>query len=98
TEDALQDRCFRMAAILGAATIACIALVSAATPFLSLAYYERWFAWPHVLFTAQVPLLVAVASVGFFVGLARRWEYAPFLIALALFALSLVGLGVSMFP
>ena len=27
------------------------------------AYYERWFAWPQVLFTAQVPLLVGICSV-----------------------------------
>ncbi len=98
SEGALQDRCYRLARLLGAATIACIALVSAATPFLSVAYYERWFAWPHVLFAAQVPLLVAAASAGFFISLRRRWEYWPFLMALALFALSLVGLGVSMFP
>ena len=38
-EGGLQDRCFRLAARLGPATIGCIALVSAATPFLSLAYY-----------------------------------------------------------
>ena len=42
--------------------IVCIGLVSAATPFLSGAYYERWFAWPQVLFTAQVPLLVGLCS------------------------------------
>ena len=33
-----------------------------------------------------------------FVSLRRRWEYWPFLIALGLFALGLLGLGISMFP
>src|SRR5690606_23885615 len=69
-----------------------------ATPFLEEAYYERWFAWPHVLFTAQVPLLVAVATAAYFISLARRRERAPFLLALGLFALSMAGLGVSVFP
>jgi cytochrome d ubiquinol oxidase subunit II len=98
TEGPVQDHCFRLSEKLGMATIACIALVSAATPFLSGAYYERWFSWPQVLFTAQVPLLVGIASVAFLVSLRRRWEYGPFLIALALFGLGLLGLGISMFP
>src|SRR5919205_1059667 len=78
---------WRVAGKLALGLIACIGMLSAATPFLSGAYYERWFAWPQVLFTAQVPLLVGLASVTFLVSLRRRWEYAPFLIALALFGL-----------
>ncbi len=98
TEGRLQDHAFRMARVAGIATIACVAAVSLATPFLEEAYYERWFAWPHVLFTAQVPLLVAVATAAYFISLARRRERAPFLLALGLFALSMAGLGVSVFP
>ena len=94
----MQERCFALAARFGAGTILCIGLVSLATPFLSGAYYERWFSWPQILFTAQVPLLVAIASVGFFVSLRRRRDYWPFLLALALFALCLAGLGVSIYP
>jgi cytochrome d ubiquinol oxidase subunit II len=75
-----------------------MAAVSAYTPFLKDAYWQRWFAWPQVLFTAQVPLLVAIASVVFFIGLRRRHHVTPFLVALVLFALGLAGLGISMFP
>jgi cytochrome bd ubiquinol oxidase subunit II len=98
TEGAVQDHCFRLAGKLGIGMIACIGLVSAATPFLSGAYYERWFSWPQVLFAAQVPVLVGIASVAFLISLRRRFERWPFLIALTLFALGLLGLGVSMFP
>jgi cytochrome d ubiquinol oxidase subunit II len=98
TEGRLQEHAFRHARIAGIATIVCVAAVSLATPFLEEAYYERWFAWPHVLFTAQVPLLVAVASVAYFVSLHRRYENLPFLLSLGLFALSMFGLGVSIFP
>ena len=98
TEGRTQDHCFRLATRLGIGTIVCMALVSAWTPFLRFDYYQRWFAWPQVLFAAQVPLLVAIASVWFFVSLRRRREYWPFLMTLALFALGLLGLGVSMFP
>jgi cytochrome d ubiquinol oxidase subunit II len=98
TEGAVQDHSFRLAGKLAIGLIACIGLVSAATPFLSGSYYERWFAWPQVLFTAQVPLLVGLCSGALLVSLVRRWEYWPFLLTLGLFALCLLGLGISMFP
>ena len=96
-EGGLQARARRYAKRLGIVTVAAIAAVSAATPFLEIEYYARWFAWPNILLTAPVPLLVAVVAVAFWRSLDRR-EYAPFLLALALFALSFVGLGISMFP
>ncbi|ODT15715.1 MAG: cytochrome d ubiquinol oxidase subunit II [Kaistia sp. SCN 65-12] len=98
TEGALQDHAFRYARIAGVATIVCVAAVSLATPFLEEAYYERWFAWPHMLFTAQVPLLVAIATAAYFFSLHRRYESLPFLLSLGLFALSMLGLGISIFP
>ena len=98
SEGSLQAHCHRLALWLGIATLAGMTAVSAATPFLSNAYYQRWFAWPQILFTAQVPLLVAIASVVFFVSLRRKATYLPFLIALGLFALGLIGLGISLYP
>jgi cytochrome d ubiquinol oxidase subunit II len=98
SEGTLLDRCYPLAQRFAAATIVGMAVVSAWTPFLSYDYYRRWFAWPQVLFTAQVPLLVVIASVGFFFALRHRRSYWPFLIALALFALGLIGLGISLYP
>ena len=98
SEGSLLDRCYPLAQRFAVATIAGMAIVSAWTPFLSYDYYRRWFAWPQVLFTAQVPLLVAIASVGIFFALRHRRSYWPFLMALALFALGLIGLGISLYP
>ena len=98
SEGSLLERCYPLAQRFAVATIAGMAVVSAWTPFLAYDYYRRWFAWPQVLFTAQVPLLVAVASVGFFFALRHRRSHWPFLIALALFALGLIGLGISLYP
>jgi cytochrome d ubiquinol oxidase subunit II len=98
TEGSLQDHAYRFARLAGIGAIVCIGLVSLATPFLEGAYYQRWFAWPNILLTAQVPLLVAIASVAFFISLRRRYEHWPFLLVLGLFALSMVGLGISIFP
>jgi cytochrome bd ubiquinol oxidase subunit II len=98
SEGPLQERCHRFAFRLGVGAIVAMAAVSAATPFLRDAYWERWFAWPQVLFTAQVPLLVAIVTGILFWSLKRAHHYTPFLMALALFGLGLAGLGVSLYP
>jgi cytochrome d ubiquinol oxidase subunit II len=69
-----------------------------ATPFLHIQYTERWFAWPNVLMTAQVPISVAVVTALLLRSLARKYDYQPFFLTLALFALSYAGLGISMYP
>jgi cytochrome d ubiquinol oxidase subunit II len=98
SEGSLQERCHRMAFRLGIATIVAMAVVSAATPFLRDAYWMRWFAWPQVLFTAQVPVLVAIVTFVLFRSLRRGHHYTPFLMTLALFGLGLAGLGISLYP
>ncbi|MFC3712334.1 cytochrome d ubiquinol oxidase subunit II [Sphingoaurantiacus capsulatus] len=97
TEADLQAKARRYARWAGLLTLAGVGAVSAVTPFLEIEYYARWFAWPNVLLTAQVPLLVAITAFAFWRSLAKR-ESAPFLLALGLFALCFVGLGISMFP
>ncbi|WP_329958346.1 cytochrome d ubiquinol oxidase subunit II [Reyranella aquatilis] len=98
SEGSLQERCYRLAFRLAIGTIVAMAAVSAATPFLRDAYWLRWFAWPQVLFTAQVPLLVAIVTFVLFWSLRRGHHYTPFLMALALFGLGLAGLGISLYP
>ncbi len=98
TQGSLQARARSLSLWLGAATIIAIAGVSAATPFLEGKYWERWFAMPHVMLTAQVPLLVAIASFVFFRQLRSGADRTPFLLALGLFLLSFAGLGISIFP
>ena len=98
SEGSLQERCYRLAFRLAIATVLAMAAVSAATPFLRDAYWLRWFAWPQVLFTAQVPVLVAIVTFVLFWSLRRGHHYTPFLMALALFGLGLAGLGISLYP
>lgn len=98
SEGSLQERCYRLAFRLAIATVVAMAAVSAATPFLRDAYWLRWFAWPQVLFAAQVPLLVAIVTFVLFWSLRRGHHYTPFLMALALFGLGLAGLGISLYP
>lgn len=98
TEGRASTHARRLSQWLGAATLAAMAAVSAATPFLAYDYWRRWFAMPGVLLTAQVPLLVVVMAFLFFSALRSGADRTPFLLALALFFLGYVGLAISVFP
>jgi cytochrome d ubiquinol oxidase subunit II len=98
TEGPTYDHARRLALGLGITTLAALAAVSAATPFLDFDYWRRWFAMPGVVLTAQVPLLVALVAAAFFVSLRRGSHVLPFLTALALFLLGFLGLGISIYP
>lgn len=98
TEGALQARCFRWALPLGALLLAFIGIVSLWTPLLNPVYAERWLAWPAILYVAPVPLLVGAVALAFWYTVRRGRELLPFLLALALFVLSYVGLGISLYP
>jgi cytochrome d ubiquinol oxidase subunit II len=98
TEDGTQALAYRLARHCGVLTIAAIAAVSCATPFLEHDYYHRWLAFPSILMTAQVPLLVAILSGLFWWALVRRAHMLPFVLALAIFLLSFIGLGISFYP
>lgn len=98
TEGGTQDHAFRLAKRAGVLTLAAIVAVSAATPFLSYRYFDRWLEWPNILQAAPVPIAVGVLALLFARALARRAERAPFGLALALFAITFAGLGISMYP
>jgi len=99
TEGAPQERARRLARGFGIATVAFIALVSLATPFLSSAYHERWFVWPTILFVAPVPLAVGVLILALARSLIREGkDWLPMVLSLALFLLCFIGLGISMWP
>jgi cytochrome bd ubiquinol oxidase subunit II len=98
TEGELRDRAYRLSWFLLFAMLGAIGAVSVATPFLHLAYAERWFAWPNILFTAPVPLAVAAVTALLLKRLADKSDVQPFFLSLLLFALSYAGLGISMYP
>ncbi|MGB7269746.1 MAG: cytochrome d ubiquinol oxidase subunit II [Albidovulum sp.] len=98
TTGPLQDRTRRQARPLAFATLAFIAVVSLATPFLDPVYFTRWFAWPGIVLTLPVPLLTALAAWRLITGLNEGRDLAPFLSAQALFILCFIGIGVSFYP
>jgi len=98
TEGELRERAYGLSWALLFAMLGAIGAVSIATPLLSVQYTHRWFAWPNIILTAPVPLAVAAVSVLLLRSLARKYDYQPFFLSLALFLLSYAGLGISMYP
>ncbi|MEJ1975913.1 MAG: cytochrome d ubiquinol oxidase subunit II [Acetobacteraceae bacterium] len=98
TEGELQARNRRYAATFAVATLALIILVSLLTPWLHPQYARRWFAWPGILLTSPVPILVAILALVFRRGLREGHQWTPLLCAELWFALCFAGLGVSLFP
>lgn len=98
TSGELHDRVRRQARTLGWATLAMIAAVSLWTPFLRGDLSERWFSHPGILFTAPVPILVALLGWAFFRSLASGRDRLPFFCVLGWFVLCFAGLGISLFP
>ena len=98
TEGTVQARARKLAPWLLGGLLLGIVAVSLATIGLDFDYFHRWTAYPTVLWTAQVPLLTAIIAYAFWRGLRRGRELAPFLLGLALFALTFLGLCISMFP
>jgi len=98
TEGALRDKAYRLSWSLLFVMLGAISAVSIATPFLHVHYTERWFSWPNIILTAPVPIAVAAVTALLLRSLANKWDYQPFFLSLALFALSYAGLGISMYP
>jgi cytochrome d ubiquinol oxidase subunit II len=98
TSGDVQERMYRTALLLGFTVVGAIAAVSLWTPFLDIDVAERWFSWPNIAYLSPVPILVAALAFGLQRSIAARRERAPFLLALLLFLLSYVGLGISLYP
>ena len=97
-EGDVQARARKLAWTCGLVTVGFIVLVSLFTPYLGIAYFDRWLSFPNILYVAPVPVLVALLTLALFRSLQREVDIWPFLIALALFFITFVGLGISMWP
>jgi cytochrome d ubiquinol oxidase subunit II len=75
-----------------------IGAVSLYTCFLDDKYYRTWFKGPGIFALILMPLGVAGIGVWLYRRIGRGHDSLPFLLTLGLFALSLLGLGISMWP
>lgn len=98
TEHELQAQTRALMRPLAIIVLGAIVIVSLWTPLLDDAIASRWFNWPNIVVLAPVPLLVAATGWFLLRAIVRRREIQPFLLSLGLFALSYVGIGISLFP
>ena len=88
----------RMAVRFLLATVLAMAVVSVWVPFLGRQIETRWFTWPNIAFLAPIPLITAYVVYRLFRDLEEGRHLRPFFLAIALFLLGYLGLGVSLFP
>ena len=98
TEGPLQSRARRMAIRLVPVLALFVVLVSLWTPLGHSVVAHRWFSLPNFIYLSPVPLLAASVLLGLWRGLARGDERSPFLLTIGVFALSFLGLAISLYP
>jgi len=98
TEGRAEDHGYAYARLAALWVVALMVAVSLMTPALFPSYFRRWFTAPLLFFVAPVPILTGLAFLNLLRCLARRKAGQAFLTALAIFALGMAGLGVSIFP
>jgi len=98
TDGALQDwaRVLGRRCLIG--TVIGIAVISVWTPFMDARIAARWFSWPNMAYLAPVPLITAGLVWYAWRSLNDRSEYGPFFTALGLFAMSYIGIAISLWP
>ncbi|MBN9510070.1 MAG: cytochrome d ubiquinol oxidase subunit II [Alphaproteobacteria bacterium] len=99
TEGALQAwaRQHGRRAFLG--VCAAVLLVSIWTPVMEPDIARRWFSWPNILLLAPVPIVTLVIAWATWEALGRTTSHwGPFTGAIGLFAMSYLGIAISLWP
>jgi cytochrome d ubiquinol oxidase subunit II len=83
---------------LGGVCVA-VLVVSIWTPLMEADIARRWFAWPNIVLLAPVPIVTALIALAEWRVLLRASANAgPFAGAVALFAMSYIGITISLWP
>ena len=98
TEGGLQDWARAKAGFALFGVLGFIAVVSIWTPFLHPHIAARWFSWPNIIYFSPVPAITGLLALWLWRALGRDSDVVPFLAAMGLFALSYLGLAISLFP
>ena len=98
TSGRLQEDARRFARIGTPLLLLAIAAVSLYTPFVEPKYFERWFDYPGLLVAIPMPIFVGVVALALWGTIRGNRDWLPFVLALALFLLTMIGLGISIWP
>ena len=98
TEGDLRAWSRRAGRVCLAAVAVCIAAVSVWTPLASTVIAQRWFGWPGTMVLLPLPLATVAVGAYAWHALGRDGEWQPFAASIALFALSFMGVAISLWP
>jgi cytochrome bd ubiquinol oxidase subunit II len=98
SEDEIQARARRYGRVCLVAVVIGIVVVSLWTPLASDAVFSRWFSWPNVLILSPVPIASALVAWATWRALSGASQFGGFFGAVGLFALSYIGMTISLFP
>jgi len=98
TEDDIQARARRYGRICLAVVVIGIVAVSLWTPLASDAVFSRWFSWPNIVILSPVPVATALVAWATWRALSGASQFGGFIGAVGLFALSYIGITISLFP
>jgi cytochrome bd ubiquinol oxidase subunit II len=99
TEPPLHTRARRWGRFAFGGVAVAVLVVSLWTPFADPGIRARWFGWPNTLLLLPVPLITVAIAWATWRSLNRPDAlHGPFIGALGLFAMSYLGLGISLFP
>jgi cytochrome d ubiquinol oxidase subunit II len=98
TEDDIQARARRYGRVCLAGVVIGIVVVSLWTPLANDAVFSRWFSWPNMLILSPVPVATALVAWATWRALGGASQSGGFIGAVGLFALSYIGMTISLFP
>ncbi|MBA0087714.1 MAG: cytochrome d ubiquinol oxidase subunit II [Acidobacteria bacterium Pan2503] len=98
TEDDIQARARRYGRVCLAVVVIGIVVVSLWTPLANDAVFSRWFSWPNILILSPVPVATALVAWATWRALGGASQSGGFIGAVGLFALSYIGITISLFP
>ena len=98
TEDDIQVRARRYGRVCLAGVVIGIVVVSLWTPLANDAIFRRWFSWPNILILSPVPVATALVAWATWRALGGASQSGGFIGAVGLFALSYIGITISLFP
>jgi cytochrome d ubiquinol oxidase subunit II len=98
TEDDIQARARRYGRVCLVAVVIGIVVVSLWTPLASDAVFSRWFSWPNILILSPVPVATALVAWATWRALGGASQSGGFIGAVGLFALSYIGITISLWP
>lgn len=104
TEGSLQKKAVGWANYHLVNSVVGLAAVSLATPLISERIFDKWFGMPEMLYLSPIPLLTGILIISLFLLLRKmplendRLSWLPFIMTIAVYVLSFLGLAYSFFP